>query len=101
MFHLIFFSRQANIMNSLASILYSSSPANTKKRKNLSLQPTIKPASTKPSRCLFRSSTPKTPLQTRTKTTIGGKSDDLIDYERNPFRSESTVKTKKSQLCVK
>jgi len=64
-------------MNSLASILYSSSSANTKKRKNLSLQPTLKPVSAKPSRCqvgmLFRSSTPKTPLQTRTKTTITGR----------------------------
>ncbi len=80
MFLLIFFSRQeetTQMMNSLASILYSSSSANTKKRKNLSLQPTIKPVSTKQSRCqvgmLFRSSTPKTPLQPRTKTTIAGK----------------------------
>ncbi|CAF3411273.1 unnamed protein product [Rotaria sp. Silwood1] len=61
-------------MNSLASILYSSSSANTKKRKNLSLQPNLKPISTKQSRCqvgmLLRSSTPKTPLQPRKKTTI-------------------------------
>jgi len=77
---MLFFSRQEqakNIMNSLASILYSSSSANKKKRKNLSLQPTLKPVSTKPSRCqvgmLFRSSTPKTPLQPRTKTTIEGR----------------------------
>ena len=73
---MIFFFRQ-EIMNSLASILYSSSSANSKKRKNLSLQPTLKPASAKPSRCkvgmLFRSSTPKTPLQPRTKTTITGR----------------------------
>jgi len=80
-------------MNSLASILYSSSPVNTKKRKNLSLQPSLKPISTKPSRCqvgmLFRSSTPKTPLQTRTKTTIAGRHTIfivyLIDYEINLF----------------
>ncbi len=69
--------KKKHIMNSLASILYSSSSANTKKRKNLSLQPTLKPSSTKPSRCqvgmLFRSSTPKTPLQTRTKTTVAGR----------------------------
>ncbi|CAF3196942.1 unnamed protein product [Rotaria sp. Silwood2] len=59
-------------MNSLASILYSSSSAKTKKRKNISLQPLLKP--TKPiypqsSKCttsgmLFRSSTPKIPLTT-------------------------------------
>ncbi|CAF0836251.1 unnamed protein product [Rotaria sordida] len=61
-------------MNSLASILYSSSSANTKKRKNLSLQPCLKPMSAKQSRCqvgmLLRSSTPKTPLQPRKKPTI-------------------------------
>ncbi|CAF0871209.1 unnamed protein product [Adineta ricciae] len=55
-------------MNSLASILYSSSPANTKKRKNLSFQP----LPTKSSRCqvgmLFRSSTPKASLQPRITT---------------------------------
>lgn len=58
-------------MNSLASILYSSSSGKTKKRKNLSLQPSIKPSPTslypksskhKASGMLFRSSTPKTPL---------------------------------------
>jgi hypothetical protein len=63
-----FFSRQEQ-MNSLASILYSSSSANTKKRKNLSLQPSLKPIKTKSKvGTLFRSSTPKTPLQSRTKT---------------------------------
>jgi hypothetical protein len=59
-------------MNSLASILYSSSSVKTKKRKNLSLQPSLKPLTTtypKSSKCkisgmLFRSSTPKTPLPT-------------------------------------
>ncbi len=59
-------------MNSLASILYTSSSVKTKKRKNLSLQPSIKPLTTvypKSSKCkisgmLFRSSTPKTPLTT-------------------------------------
>ncbi|CAF0737066.1 unnamed protein product [Adineta steineri] len=59
-------------MNSLASILYSSSSAKIKKRKNLSLQPSIKPIITmdsKASKCkvsgmLFRSSTPKTSLTT-------------------------------------
>jgi hypothetical protein len=62
-------------MNSLASILYSSSST---KRKNLSLQPSLKPSTTiypKSSKCkisgmLFRSSTPKTPL-TATTTTPG------------------------------
>lgn len=75
---MLFFSRQIrHRMNSLASMLYSSTSANTKKRKNLSLQPTtIEPMSSKQSRCqvgmLFRSSTPKTPLQTRKKTKIAG-----------------------------
>jgi len=65
-------------MNSLASILYSSSSAATKKkRKNLSLQPTLKSLPTKKStHCQFgmllRSSTPKS-LQTRIQTTIKGK----------------------------
>lgn len=61
-------------MNSLASILYSSTSAKTTKRKNISLQPLVKPIkqiypkSSKytMSGMLFRSSTPKTPL---TKTT--------------------------------
>ncbi|CAF1046473.1 unnamed protein product [Adineta steineri] len=61
-------------MNPLASILYSSSPVNTKKRKNLSFQSSVKPLSTKTSQCqigmLFRSSTPKTSLQTGIKPTI-------------------------------
>ncbi|CAF4664744.1 unnamed protein product, partial [Rotaria socialis] len=61
-------------MDPLASILYSSSSADTKKRKNRSLQPTLKPISTKQSRCqvgmLLRSSTPKTPLQSRKTTNI-------------------------------
>ncbi|CAF1385157.1 unnamed protein product [Rotaria sp. Silwood1] len=59
-------------MNSLASILYSSSSAKTKKRKNISLQPLLKPMKTiypQSSKCttsgmLFRSSTPKIPLTT-------------------------------------
>lgn len=82
-------------MNSLASILYSSSSANRKKRKNLSLQPNLKSLSTKQSRCqvgmLFRSSTPKTPLRPKTKTTtITGRPlrtfvKYLIDYERICF----------------
>ncbi|CAF2133790.1 unnamed protein product, partial [Rotaria magnacalcarata] len=62
------------LMDPLASILYSSSSANTKKRKNRSLQPPLKPISTKQSRCqvgmLLRSSTPKTPLQSRKTTNI-------------------------------
>ncbi|CAF1142363.1 unnamed protein product [Adineta ricciae] len=59
-------------MNSLASVLYSSS-STTKKRSNLSLQPSLKPVPTmdsksstkcKVSGMLFRSSTPKTSLTT-------------------------------------
>ncbi|UJR31076.1 hypothetical protein I4U23_018585 [Adineta vaga] len=60
-------------MNSLASIVYTSTSATgtTKKRKNLSLQPSLKPMTTldsksstkcKVSGMLFRSSTPKTSL---------------------------------------
>jgi hypothetical protein len=68
-------------MNSLASILYSSSSAKTKKRKNLSLQPSIKPSPTiypkslkyKGSGMLFRSSTPKTPLTAATTPAAAGR----------------------------
>ncbi|CAF0847492.1 unnamed protein product [Rotaria sordida] len=59
-------------MNTLSSILYSSSSGKTKKRTNISLQPLIKsmkPIYPQSSKCitsgmLFRSSTPKTPLTT-------------------------------------
>ncbi|UJR15587.1 hypothetical protein I4U23_002523 [Adineta vaga] len=74
---IVAYNHRNELMNSLASILYSSSPAKTKKRKNLSFQP----ISTKPSRCpvgmLFRSSTPKTSLQPRTKTSVAAQSTTL------------------------
>ncbi|CAF1668592.1 unnamed protein product, partial [Adineta ricciae] len=81
------------LMNSLASILYSSSPANTKKRKNLSFQP----LPTKSSRCqvgmLFRSSTPKASLQPRitTATVAAFRLNTLTGDESRPSRRKVTV----------
>jgi hypothetical protein len=65
--YVCFFHCREEIMNSLASILYTSTSVNRKKRQNRSLKPAASnhPDSSKSklTGMLFRSSTPKTPLR--------------------------------------